>query len=295
MPHITIDPLGGDRAVVGSRAMRAAGTLMRQQAVLAHQPQDAAPAGADAGEAQPRPQLAVALAVERAVRQELPDRRHQVLVRHRPERPGPLALDRLRLGGDGGRRSPATRPRSASPAAGRRPGPWRARPAGSSPRPPACQRAGGLQPLDLRLEQLVGHRQLADLRLAAGRSRHPARRPAGSSATPRPRPGRRPASRSARRRSPRARARPAPGPRPAAAAARRPACGAPTSAAARSGVGPPPPAWWARSAGPTPTPTSSSILHLLAVLYLQSGVSTNRRPGEAVPAHRPEDHLRRRT
>src|SRR3954449_7047635 len=54
------------------------------------------------------------------------------------------------------------------------------------PRPPACQRAGGLQPLDLGLEQLVGHRQIADLRLEAadlvlpsirrpGLLRHPAR------------------------------------------------------------------------------------------------------------------------
>src|SRR3954471_20008343 len=62
-----VDPLGGDPAVMGPRAMRAAGTLMGQQAMLAHEPQDAAPTGADAGEAQPRPQLAVALAMERAV------------------------------------------------------------------------------------------------------------------------------------------------------------------------------------------------------------------------------------
>src|SRR3954453_22702035 len=48
----------------------------------------------------------------------------------------------------------------------------------------------------------------------------------------------------------------------------------------RSGVDPPPPAWWARSDGPTPAPTSSSILHLLAVLYLQSGVSKNCSPGD---------------
>src|SRR3954471_5314236 len=53
-PH-EIDPLGGDGAVVGSRAMRAAGTLMSKQAMLAHEPQDAAPTGADAGEAQSRP------------------------------------------------------------------------------------------------------------------------------------------------------------------------------------------------------------------------------------------------
>jgi hypothetical protein len=91
-----IDPLGGDRAVVGARAMRPAGTLVGQEAVLAHQPQDAAPAGADPGEAQPGPQLAIALAVERAVGQQLPDRRDQGLVRHRAERPGPPARHRCR-------------------------------------------------------------------------------------------------------------------------------------------------------------------------------------------------------
>src|SRR3954470_5023019 len=53
-PH-DVDPLGGDPAVVGPRAMRAAGTLMGQQAMPAHEPQDAAPAGANAGQAQPRP------------------------------------------------------------------------------------------------------------------------------------------------------------------------------------------------------------------------------------------------
>src|SRR3954470_25019807 len=65
--------------------------------MVADQPQDAAPAGADAGKAQPRPQLAVAFAMERAVLQEPPDRSHQLLVRHRTERPGPPALERLRL------------------------------------------------------------------------------------------------------------------------------------------------------------------------------------------------------
>src|SRR3954465_3458984 len=90
-PH-HIDPLGGDPAVMGSRAMRAAGTLMGQEAVLAHQPQDAAPAGAEAGEAQPRPQLAVALAMERAARQKLADRRHQIVIRPGPRWSRPLAL-----------------------------------------------------------------------------------------------------------------------------------------------------------------------------------------------------------
>src|SRR3954467_6149113 len=88
-PH-QVDPLGRDRAVVGLRAARMTGTLVGEQAVLAREPQDAAAAGADAGEAQPRPQLAVALAVGGAGGQELPDLPDQGLVRHRAERPGSL-------------------------------------------------------------------------------------------------------------------------------------------------------------------------------------------------------------
>jgi hypothetical protein len=51
-PH-PVDPLGRDRAVVGLRAAGMAGPLGGQQAVavLAREPEDAAPAGADAGEA----------------------------------------------------------------------------------------------------------------------------------------------------------------------------------------------------------------------------------------------------
>src|SRR3954469_21888117 len=85
-PH-QVDPVGGDAAVVGLRAVRRAHPLVRQEAVLAREPQDAAAAGADAGEAQPRPQLAVALAVEGAGGQELPDLLDQAIVRHRAERP----------------------------------------------------------------------------------------------------------------------------------------------------------------------------------------------------------------
>jgi hypothetical protein len=77
------------------RAVRSADALMGQQAMPTHEPQDTAPAGANAGEAQPGPQLAVALAVERAVRHELADRHHQIIIRHGPEGSGPLALDRL--------------------------------------------------------------------------------------------------------------------------------------------------------------------------------------------------------
>jgi hypothetical protein len=62
-----------------------------QEAGLAPQPQDAAPVGAEAGEAKPDPQLAAALAGERAAPQELSDRRDQGLVRPRP---GPPACGR---------------------------------------------------------------------------------------------------------------------------------------------------------------------------------------------------------
>ena len=78
-PH-QVDPLGGDRAVVGLRAPWPTGTLRRQQVVRLHQPKNTTAAGADAGEAQPRPQLAIALAMKGAVLQQLPDGRHQVLV-----------------------------------------------------------------------------------------------------------------------------------------------------------------------------------------------------------------------
>jgi len=74
---------------VGLRAMRLADPAWRQQVVRTHQPQDAALGGADAGKAQPRPDLAVALAVERARGQQLADRLDQRLVGHRPDRAWP--------------------------------------------------------------------------------------------------------------------------------------------------------------------------------------------------------------
>ena len=93
-PH-RIDPVGRDRAVVGLRATWPAGTLMCQQAVRPHEPKNTTAAGTDASKAQPRPQLAVALAMEGAVRQKLSDRHHQVLIRHGPARAGALALNHL--------------------------------------------------------------------------------------------------------------------------------------------------------------------------------------------------------
>ena len=118
-PH-RVDPLGADRAVVGLRAVRPADPARRQQAVLPHQPQDAALGGADAGEAQPRPDLAMALAVERAGGQQLADRLDQRLVRHRPERPRPAPRARLGRTGDGDTAWRATCPRPGSPAACRK-------------------------------------------------------------------------------------------------------------------------------------------------------------------------------
>ena len=124
---------------------------------------------------------------------------------------------------------------------------------------PWCKRAAGLQPLDLRFEQLVGHRQVAHFLLETADLGVPSVRRPGSSTTPRQLPGRRPSSRSGRRRSPRAGATAIPDPYPVTASARRPVCGAPTSVVGSSGVDPPPPAWCARSDGPTPVPTSSSM------------------------------------
>ena len=92
-PHV-VDPLGADRAIVGLGAMRPADPAWRQQVVRPHQPQDAALGGADAGEAQACPDLAMALAVERARGQQLPDRLDQRLVRHRSERPRPVPTTR---------------------------------------------------------------------------------------------------------------------------------------------------------------------------------------------------------
>src|SRR4051812_46656107 len=87
-PH-QVDPVRGDRAVVGPRAVPTPGTPVRQQAVLTREPQDAAPAGADPREAQPRAQLAIALTVEGAVLRQLPDLPEQGRVRHRADRPRP--------------------------------------------------------------------------------------------------------------------------------------------------------------------------------------------------------------
>src|SRR5918996_1099539 len=93
-PHL-VDPLRADRPVVGLRAVRPTDPVRRQQVVLAHQPQDAAFGGADAGEAQPRPDLAMALAVEGTRSEQRADRLDQRLVRHRSDRTRPSPGTRL--------------------------------------------------------------------------------------------------------------------------------------------------------------------------------------------------------
>ena len=87
-PH-GVDGLRNDRAVMVARATGAADAGRRRQAVLPHQAAHPLLRGAQARMAQPRPDLPVALAVERAVDEHLPDRLDQRGVGHRPLRPRP--------------------------------------------------------------------------------------------------------------------------------------------------------------------------------------------------------------
>src|ERR1019366_4770186 len=64
-PHF-IDIVGDDRSIM-SLGFGPSGAMRRQQAVLAHPPPHAPRAHANAGEAQPRPYLAVAFAVKAGV------------------------------------------------------------------------------------------------------------------------------------------------------------------------------------------------------------------------------------
>src|SRR3954453_21613106 len=257
-PH-DIHPLGGDRAVVGPRAARPAGRLVRQQAVLAHEPQDAAPAGADAGEAQPRPQLAVALAVEGAGSQELPDFPDQILVQHRAERPGSLGGGSVRsvpMAVDGrARHAPQARDpleavdlvRGGRDLPAHDLGLRRAKGRRTSRRSIFASRNSAVI---VSSPTLACSRSISASRASAGRlfsdasppARNWSRQPLSSAAvTPS---SRETSSRSSPRRS-----------RSTVSCLRR------ADIRRRgSGVGPSAPAWWARSAGPTPTPIVLSIL-----------------------------------
>jgi hypothetical protein len=85
-PH-RIDALRDDRAVVVARPANGAHSAQGRQSVLPHQAAHALLGGALALVAQPRPDLAIALAVERAVAQNVPDRLHQSRIGHRTLRP----------------------------------------------------------------------------------------------------------------------------------------------------------------------------------------------------------------
>src|SRR3954464_15503235 len=260
-PH-HVDPLGRDRAVVGLRAAGMAGTLVGEQAVLAREPEDAASAGADAGEAQPRPQLAVALAVEGAVGQELPDLPDQVLVRHRAPGSGPPTHVALR---------------------------WAAVAVGGRPRDPRGARApldavgfgwGGRAPPAHRLDLLrakgraVSSRPILASRSSAVMVSSPtfaSRRPISASRASAARllSEASPPARNASRQPPSSAAA-TPSPRETSSRS-SPRSSLSTASCLRRadirrrGAGPSPPAWVARSDGPAPIPSPSCILHLLAV------------------------------
>src|SRR4051812_38315936 len=288
-PH-HVAPLGRDRAVVGPRAVSTPGTLVRQQAVLAREPQDAAPAGADAGEAQPRPQLAVALAVEGAVGQELPDRPDQVLVRHRAPESGPPTHVALRCAAVAVDGRPRAAPQARDPldpvglgCGGRDPPAHRldllrAKGRAVSSRPILASRSSAVM---VSSPTFAFRRPISASRASAGRllseasppARNASRQPLSSAAvTPSPR-------ETSSRSSPRSSL-------STASCLRR-------ADIRRRGAGPSPPAWVARSDGPAPIPSPSCILHLLAVPYLQVGVSANCRPGEPRSCRRRRDRTRR--
>src|SRR3954453_10111267 len=84
-PH-RVHRLGDDGAVVAARTPGHPGPGGRKQVVRAHEPQDATLGRANARPAQPRPDLAVTLAVKGAGGQDGLDRLDQGRIRHRPNR-----------------------------------------------------------------------------------------------------------------------------------------------------------------------------------------------------------------
>ena len=98
-PH-RVRLLGRDRAVVGLRAVGVAAPAWGLEVMLPHQPPDPLGGRADAPMPQPRPDLAVALAVERALGQDPADVADQLLVGAGPDR-APLLGHGPPLGRDG--------------------------------------------------------------------------------------------------------------------------------------------------------------------------------------------------
>src|SRR5665647_1401450 len=147
--------VGGDPAVV-ARAPTLAHAARREQAVLAHEAQDAPPRGAHASDAQARPDLAVALAAERRALEVVRDQGVELLVCDRGSRAPAGRRGAGRRGVEGRARHAPDRAHAldaVGPAAGD--GDRRA----LALRPPPGQRAGTLDP---RVQQLVLHGELAD-------------------------------------------------------------------------------------------------------------------------------------
>src|SRR4051794_25667557 len=210
-----------------------------------------------------RHQLAVALAMEGALGQQLPDLPHQVLVRHRAGRPGSPAFAGLGVTvAVHGRPRDAPVPRHPLQAVGPGRG-GRDLPAHRLDLPRAKGRPASRCPILAPSSSFAivssptfsFRRPISSSRASAGRllketspaARNASRQPLSSAAvTPSPR-------ETSSRSSPRSSLKTASRLRPADIRRRS------------VGTGPSPPACGARSAEPAPTPVSSSILHLLAV------------------------------
>src|ERR1019366_9656498 len=93
-PHF-IDIVGDDRSIM-SLGLGPSGAMRREQAVLPHHPPHAPRAHANAGEAQPRPYLAVAFAVKAGVDDLSADMFRQVRIGTSSEGTG-TTRDRVRL------------------------------------------------------------------------------------------------------------------------------------------------------------------------------------------------------
>ena len=98
-PPELVRAVGDDGPVVGLRAVGMADPLRGLEAVLPHQPPDPLLRGPEALVAEPGPDLAVALAVERRLGEDAPDVADEFLVRAGAEWPAPLGFRAL-LDGD---------------------------------------------------------------------------------------------------------------------------------------------------------------------------------------------------
>jgi hypothetical protein len=149
------------------RPTRRTQTLRGKQCVFAQDPQHAVLGRAHPAMTQSRPHLAVPLAAQAqrfGLGQHLANDGEQISVAGRSLRPTFAGRgSRCVLGIHRRARKRPAYPRTA--------GRWRARPYGSSSRPPAGPRVIRLQAIDLFTEQLVGHGELTELGQRAARAR----------------------------------------------------------------------------------------------------------------------------